>query len=130
MVIMVAHSLICSPFLISLNQSKIRKKNKKIPGNSPGYIRKESEILPSSKKEMDRWIPHPGQSSPINCLLIQGNIQLSFIRSSTILVRNAHFHRSFFIIYRCYFCYVDGIRQRSSIKTITYLICSRLVGED
>ena len=123
MVITVAHSLICSPCLISLNQSKMRKKNKKIPGNNPGYRRKDSKILPSSKKEMDRWIPHPGQSIPINCLLIQGSIQLSSMRIDFILVGNAYFYSSFFTILSGDFSYINRTRQRSGIKNITGLSC-------
>ncbi len=86
----VAQSLICSPCLKSLNQSTIKNTNRKIPGNNPGYIKKESTMLPWSKKEMDRWIPHPGQSIPISCLLIQGSIQLSSTRSVFILIRDTN----------------------------------------
>lgn len=96
---------------MSLNQSKIRKKKRNKPGYNPGYIRKESINLPSSKKEMDRWIPHPGQSIPVNCLLIQGSIQLSSMRSIFILVRNANFYR-FFISTDCgHFCNINSVRK-------------------
>ena len=108
MVMMVAQSLICSPCFTSVNQSNIRKKNKKIPGNNPGYIRKESDRCPCNKKEMDRWIPHPGQSIPVNCLLIHGSIQLSVMSTVIVLVRNAYFDSSFFIISCSYSCNVNS----------------------
>jgi len=48
-------------------------------GNNAGYIKKEFKRSPCTKREMDRWIPHPGQSIPINCLVIHGSIQLSSV---------------------------------------------------
>lgn len=57
----------------------IRKENRTTIGKRPGYIKNESMNLPCNKKEMDRWIPHPGQSIPVIFLLMQGSIQLSFI---------------------------------------------------
>lgn len=122
-----AQSLICSPFLMSLNQSNIRKKKRNNPGNNPGYIKKESINLPSSKKEMDRWIPHPGQSIPVNCLLIQGSIQLSFMRSTVILVRNTNFYRFFISIDCGDLCNVNSVRKSRCAKTITTLCCSWFV---
>ncbi|BAO55600.1 hypothetical protein NMS_1591 [Nonlabens marinus S1-08] len=46
-------------------------------GINAGYIKKDSATRPCNKKEMDRWIPHPGQSIPIIFLVKQGSIQLS-----------------------------------------------------
>lgn len=54
-----------------------RKPKRANMGISPGYIRKEASNSPLRKRATERCRPHPGQSTPNTCLLIQGNMYFS-----------------------------------------------------
>lgn len=74
---MVSHNFSFSANLKSQTKLISNTSTRIIAGMRAGYILIEASRLPCNKKEMDRWIPHPGQSIPVIFLLRQGSIQLS-----------------------------------------------------
>ena len=78
--------------LMLINRFKARKPKSANIGISPGYIRKEASNSPLSSKITERCRPHPGQSIPNTCLLMQGN--MNFSESSQI--RKGNFIRGSF----------------------------------